>query len=139
MDAEDIESYEDALESAPAPAMPEVEAVDVAGELETQFEETVGDDTIREVETDAETRDESAAETPKDSHADDDAESHAESPDTSLKGEDWKKYEEEDVEDPYEALDKNLPEGSYDDADAEDVAARINAENAAKAKAEAEA
>ncbi len=138
VDAEDIESYEDALESAPAPAMPEVEAVDVAGELETQFEETVGDDTIREVETAAETRDESAAETPKED-ADDDAEFHADSPNTSLKGEDWKKYEEEDVEDMYEALDEILPEGSYDDADAEDVAARINAENAAAAKAEAEA
>ena len=139
VDVEDIESYEDALESAPAPAMPEVEAVDVAGGLETQFEETVGDDTIREVETDAETRDESAAETPKDSNADANADSHADSPDTSPKGEDWKKYEEEDVEDLYEALDKNLPEGSYDDADVEDVAARINAENAAAAKAKAEA
>ena len=65
VDAADVESYEDALESAPAPAQPEVEPVDVSEELSKQFEENVGDDTIREVETDAEIREDESRRHPR--------------------------------------------------------------------------
>ena len=65
MDAADVESYEYALESAPAAAQPEVEPVDVSEELSKQFEENVGDDTIRDVETDADIREDESAATPR--------------------------------------------------------------------------
>ena len=65
VDAADVESYEDALESAPAAAQPEVEPVDVSEELSKQFEENVGDDTIRDVETDADIREDESAATPR--------------------------------------------------------------------------
>ena len=119
VDAADVESYEDALESAPAPAQPEVEPVDVSEELSKQFEENVGDDTIRDVETDAEIREDESAATPA-PHSHTNASDSDSDSGVHLKGEDWKKYDEEDLDDLYEDLneslseDEELPEGVDD-------------------------
>jgi len=136
VDAADVESYEDALESAPAPAQPEVEPVDVSEELSKQFEENVGDDTIREVETDAEIREDDPAATPA-------PHSHTNASDSDsgvhLEGEEWKKYDEEDLDDLYEDLNESLSEDEELPEGVDDTATRVAAENAAAAKAEAEA
>ena len=136
VDAADVESYEDALESAPAAAQPEVEPVDVSEELSKQFEENVGDDTIRDVETDADIREDESAATPA-------PRSHTNASDSDtgvhLKGEEWNKYEEDDLDDLYEDLNESLSEDEELPEGVEDTANKVAAENAAAAKAEADA
>ena len=136
VDAADVESYEDALESAPAAAQPEVEPVDVSEELSKQFEENVGDDTIRDVETDADIREDESAATPA-------PHSHTNASDSDtgvhLKGEEWNKYEEDDLDDLYEDLNESLSEDEELPEGVEDTANKVAAENAAAAKAEADA
>ena len=135
---DDMDSYEDSLESTPAPPQPEVKPVDVSEELTKQFEENVGDDTIRDVETDADIREDEAVATPA-PHSD--TNTNDTDSGVSLKGEDWKKYDEEDLDDLYEdlndRLDEDLPEKLPEGAD--DIASQVAAENAAAAKAEADA
>ena len=138
VDAADVESYEDALESAPAPAQPEVEPVDVSEELSKQFEENVGDDTIRDVETDADIREDESAATPA-PHSHTNASDSDSDSGVHLKGEDWKKYDEEDLDDLYEDLNESLSEDEELPEGVDEAATRVAAENAAAAKAEAEA
>ena len=126
MDAADVESYEDALESAPAPAQPEVEPVDVSEELSKQFEENVGDDTIRDVETDAEIREDESAATPA-PHSHTNASDSDSDSGVHLKGEDWKKYDEEDLEDLYEDLNESLSEDEELPEGVDEAATRVAA------------
>ena len=135
---DDMDSYEDSLESTPAPPQPEVKPVDVSEELTKQFEDDVGDDTIRAVKTDADIRKDDAVATPA-PHSD--TNTNDTDSGVSLKGEDWKKYDDEDLDDLYEdlndRLDENLPEKLPEGAD--DIASQVAAENAAAAKAKADA
>lgn len=140
--AEDMESYEDSLANAPGHVEPEATPLDVAEELSKQFERNVGDETIREVENDAGIReDRSDAPAPdtnskiKDDHGR-----------ISFKGEDWKKYESEELDDLFEDTHKRLDADKADDTP-EDVkdreentatAVRVNYQNAAIKKAMAE-
>ena len=133
----DQESYEDSLEEAPADPTPEVHAVDVNELLEDNFEDTVGEDTIDEIE---ETDAVPGPEEPEKSE-EPEPEPEPEEPTVDLHGTEWTKYEEEDAQEQYEDAEEDMPAEppSAEEELFEDTAAKIEAENAAKAKAEADA
>jgi len=131
----DQESYEDSLEEAPAEPQPEVESVDVTELLEDHFEDTVGEDTIAKIEyADADKSPDTEPEPETDENP------PPVDPAVDFHGEEWTKYEEDDAQDMYEDVEAEIPEEETPEEEAaDDLAARVNEENAAKAKAEAEA
>ena len=131
----DQESYEDSLEEAPAEPQPEVESVDVTELLEDHFEDTVGEDTIAKIEyADADKSPDTEPEPETDENP------PPVDPAVDFHGEEWTKYEEDDARDMYEDVEAEIPEEETPEEEAaDDLAARVNEENAAKAKAEAEA
>ena len=131
----DQESYEDSLEEAPAAPQPEVESVDVTEILEDHFEDTVGEDTIAKIETD------DADKSPEvEPEPETDVSPPPVEPAVDFHGEEWTKYEEDDTQDMYEDAEAEVPEDETPEEEAADeIAARVDEENAAKAKAEAEA
>ena len=131
----DQESYEDSLEEAPAEPQPEVESVDVTEILEDHFEDTVGEDTIAKIEYDDADKSPDTEPEPET-----DENPPPVDPAVDFHGEEWTKYEEDDARDMYEDVEAEIPEEETPEEEAaDDLAARVNEENAAKAKAEAEA